>query len=95
MLRVDTIGKQTMMMINLKSGEDVATWWKILKKGYIAYGMDESLAFYRKNDKSRSSNKLKSTKGRWYLYRKVENFSIIKSMYYFSFYIINAILRRI
>ena len=95
MLRVDTIGKQTIMMINLKSSEDVATWWKILKKGYIAYGMEESLAFYRKSDKSRSSDKLKSAKGRWYLYRKVENFSIIKSMYYFSFYIINAVLRRI
>lgn len=95
MLRVDTIGKETLMMIDLKSAEDVATWWKILKKGYIAYGMDEPLAFYRKNDKSRSSNKLTSAKGRWYLYRNVEKFSVIKSMYYFSFYVINAILRRI
>ena len=38
--------------------EDTATWWRILKSGYVAYGLDENLAIYRRPRKSLSSNKL-------------------------------------
>lgn len=74
--------------------EDMATWWKILNKGYIAYGLNEALAYYRKVKGSRGSNKLKSAKNRWKLYRKCENLSLIKSIYYFAFYVKNAIDKR-
>ncbi len=95
MFDVEKIGKELLMMPNLEKTEDVATWWKVLKKGNIAYGLNEPLAFYRRSHNTRSSNKFKSMIKRWKLYREVEQFSFIKSLYYFLNYIINAILRRI
>ena len=74
--------------------EDMATWWQILKKGYIAYGLNEPLAYYRKVKGSRGYNKVKSAKNRWKLYRKIEGLNIIKAAYYYVFYIINSIVKR-
>lgn len=95
MLDVKKIRKDLLIMPNLEKTEDVATWWKILKEGNIAYGLNEPLAFYRRSHNTRSSNKFKSVIKRWELYREVEKLSFIKSLYYFLNYIINAILRRI
>lgn len=75
--------------------EDMATWWNILKHGYVAYGINEPLAYYRQVKKSLSANKLKSAKMRWNLYRKCEGFSIGKSLYYFVHYVFFAITKRI
>jgi teichuronic acid biosynthesis glycosyltransferase TuaG len=74
--------------------EDMATWWKILKSGYIAEGLNEPLAYYRKVKGSRGYNKVKSAKNRWELYRRNEGLRIIKSAYYYIFYIINSIKKR-
>lgn len=95
MFDVEKIDKELLKMPNIELSEDIITWWRILKKGYIAYGLNEPLAYYRKNRNSRSANKLNSAKGRWYVYRKIEKLSIAKSSYYFMFYIINGVLRRI
>lgn len=75
--------------------EDIITWWNILKKGYIAYGQDEVLAYYRKTKNSKSSNKYKEVYYRWNAYRKIEKLGLIKTMYYYFNYIINAISKRI
>lgn len=75
--------------------EDMAVWWKILKKGYIAYGQDKVLAYYRKNKNSRSSKKVITVFYRWILYRKVEKLTVFKTIYCFVNYIIHAILKRI
>lgn len=74
--------------------EDMATWWKILKKGYIAHGQNEVLSYCRKTKKSRSSQKFKSAFYRWKLYRNTEKLRLIKSLYCFSHYTINAIIKR-
>ena len=74
--------------------EDTATWLRILKKGFIAYGQDEDLALSRIRPNSRSSNKFKIAILRWKLYRFHENLSFLKTLYYFSFYIINSIKKR-
>lgn len=95
MIDVKKIEKKLLYMPNLRYTEDVATWWRILKKGYIAYGINESLSFYRKGKNTHSSNKIKSMYARWKLYRNEEGISIIKSIYYFTCYIINALMRRI
>lgn len=76
-------------------GEDTATWWKILRHGYVAYGIDEPLSVYRRYPGSRSSNKLDAAWGTWKMYRECEHLSLIKSSYYFSHYILNAIKRRV
>lgn len=52
--------------------EDYATWLKILRQGYKAYGINESLALYRKRENSLSGNKVKSAKWTWNIIRNVE-----------------------
>lgn len=75
--------------------EDTAFWWKLLKNGVTAYGLDEVLAIYRRPAKSLSSNKLEAIKRIWYLYRVQEGLSLIASLYYFVFWAFRATLRRL
>lgn len=74
--------------------EDMATWWKILKNGYTAYGLNKTLAYCRITEKSRSGNKIKSAYFRWKLYRKIEKLNIFKSIYCFIHYVFNAVKKR-
>ena len=75
--------------------EDTATWWKILKKEKTAYGLNEVLTIYRITPQGLSANKFKNLNKTWSLYRKHEKLSLIKSIYCFTNYIINAINKRI
>lgn len=75
--------------------EDTAFWWKLLKNGIVAYGLDEVLAIYRRPAKSLSSNKLEAIRRIWYLYRVQEGLSLLKSCYYFVFWAFRATLRRL
>ena len=88
------ITKEEIEMPNIKC-EDMATWWKILRKGYIAYGLNESLVYYRRTANTLTSNKLVSSINRWKLYRKYENLSVLKSLYYFLHYSCQGILKRL
>lgn len=91
---VDKLGKELIKMPNVFH-EDTATWRKVLKQGYIAYGIDEALYCYRRNSNTLSSNKFNSLKKSWRLYRDIEKFGLIKSSYYFSWYAVNAVKKRI
>ncbi|MBE5858145.1 MAG: glycosyltransferase family 2 protein [Lachnospiraceae bacterium] len=86
--------KEELMMPKVKS-EDTALWWRILRSGVTAYGLDENLVVYRRAGKSLSSNKLEAVRRIWNLYRKVEGLSVIKSCYYFVFWGYNAVARRV
>lgn len=88
------ISKDLLEMPNIKS-EDTALWWKILRNGYDAYGLDENLVIYRRPVKSLSSNKLVAIRRIWNLYRKTEGLSIPYSCYNFCFWAIKAVLRRV
>lgn len=46
----DRLSDELLEMPIIKS-EDTALWWKILRSGYIAYGLDENLARYRRSGK--------------------------------------------
>ena len=94
MIDTQTIPKEYLQMKPIKN-EDTATWWSILRKGYIANGLQESLAYYRVANNSRSQNKLKSLKNTWRLYRREEGLSLFKSMYYHLCYTYHAIRKRI
>ena len=78
----------------IRAGQDTATWLSILKKGNIAYGYSQELSSYRIVDGSISSNKLKALKRTWNIYRNIEKLSLINSMFYFSCYVKNALLKR-
>ena len=90
-----TLGKELIKMPNVKRGQDSATWWKVLKQIDYAYGIDEVLSFYRRTNESLSANKIKALKRTWNLYRNVENLNVFYSFYNFSWYVFNAIKRRI
>lgn len=79
----------------LRKGQDTATWLKILKSYEYAYSLKENLANYRLVEGSISSNKIGALKRTWNTYRKVEKLSLIKSIYVFGHYTINAIKKRV
>ena len=94
MFSMEYLTKEDIMMPNIRLGQDTATWWKVLKKGVTAYGMDEVLSVYRVEGKSLSSNKIRALKRTWNIYKR-ENLSFFKRVYCFCWYIYHAIARRI
>ena len=94
MFDMSHLSKDEIEMPNIKS-EDTALWWKLLREGVIAYGLNENLVIYRRPSKSLSSNKLEAIRRIWNLYRKWEKLSVIKSAYYFVGWALRAVLRRI
>ena len=94
MFDTEQMPKELMRMPEVAS-EDTATWWKILRAGYTAYGLNEVLAIYRRPPKSLSSNKFSAMKRIWYLYRREEKLSLPVSIYCFCLWAVRATLRRI
>ncbi|MCM1103129.1 MAG: glycosyltransferase [Clostridium sp.] len=88
------IPKELVKMPEIKS-EDTAAWWRILKAGHTAYGMDEVTTIYRRPAKSLSSNKWEAMRRIWALYRKQEGLSVFNSARYFCGWAVRATLRRI
>jgi glycosyltransferase involved in cell wall biosynthesis len=70
--------------------EDYALWLNILKKIKHGRGIDKSLARYRIVKKSISSNKFKTIRYQWNIYRRVEKINFFKSIYYLLFYTYNG-----
>lgn len=87
--------EKTMLEMPIIKSEDTALWWKVLRNGYVAYGLDENLVKYRRAGKSLSSNKLEALRRIWNLYRKAEGMSVINSAYHFCFWAVRAVKRRI
>jgi teichuronic acid biosynthesis glycosyltransferase TuaG len=80
---------------NLKTSQDLALWLSIMKDGVIAYGIKQSLAYYRIVGKSNTSNKFKVFVGVWKVYRNEEGLGYMKSIWCFLNYAFNAIKKRI
>jgi teichuronic acid biosynthesis glycosyltransferase TuaG len=82
-------------MPDLRSRQDLATWLSLLKKGTVAYGLNETLAEYRISGKeSLSGNKWKAAKKTWFVYRRVEHLPLLASCWYFVNYATNAFIKR-
>ena len=94
MLDTERTGRELIRMPEVKS-EDTATWWKILKNGFTAYGLNEVLAVYRRPARSLSSNKLEAIRRIWNLYRKQEKLSLWYSVYNLFFWALRATMRRL
>lgn len=73
--------------------EDYITWLSILKTGIIAYGIDESLALYRKSNNSLSSNKINAAKWTWDIYRKHQKLNFFRASKSFVMYSLKAIMK--
>lgn len=94
MFDMTKLTKAQIQMPDVES-EDTAAWWKILKAGYVAYGLNEVLAIYRRPAKSLSSNKITAIKRIWRLYRREEGLTVSVSVFCFCMWAIRATLRRI
>lgn len=94
MFDTEQMPKELMRMPAVES-EDTATWWKILRAGYTAYGLNEVLAIYRRPQTSLSSNKFTAMRRIWHLYRAEEKLSLPFSIICFCLWAVRATLRRI
>jgi teichuronic acid biosynthesis glycosyltransferase TuaG len=94
MFDLQQLTKEELEMPQIKS-EDTALWWRVLRSGHLAYGLDENLVKYRRAGKSLSSNKLEALRRIWNLYRKAEGMSIPSSAWHFCFWAVRAVKRRI
>ena len=82
-------------MPKLRTSQDMALWLSIMKGGVIAYGIKESLAYYRIVGKSNTSNKFRVILGVWKIYRNEEGFGYMRSIWCFLNYLFNAVKKRI
>lgn len=87
----EVLGKVFMPLIRKR--QDLGLWLKILKEVPFAYGVTESLAEYRVRPDSISANKRVAASYTWKLYRGVEQLPLYKTIYYFSHYAVNGVLR--
>ena len=94
MFDTEKISKDLIHMPDVKS-EDTATWWKVLKNGYTAYGLNRPLTLYRRSSGTLSSNKASAVKRIWNLYRNVEGLNVFYSAWCFIFYAFHAVWRRL
>jgi teichuronic acid biosynthesis glycosyltransferase TuaG len=78
-------------MVNIRTRQDFVLWLDLLKRGHLAYGLDEVLAYYRKVEGSISSNKIKTARRNWHVYREIEKLPLPKAIYSFVGYAVNAL----
>jgi teichuronic acid biosynthesis glycosyltransferase TuaG len=100
LLKNTSIGCLTVMLDLRQTGpvkmekikhEDYVLWLSLLRRGIIAYGLDNDLARYRVVKSSITSNKLKSVSWVWNIYRNVEHLGFFRSLYFFVHYLSYAI----
>ena len=94
LLDTEKIPKEYARMPQIPS-EDTATWWRILKAGYTACGLDEPLVIYRRPGASLSSNKFVAIERIWNLYRRQEHLGIVDSAVNLARWAWRATARRI
>lgn len=70
--------------------EDYALWLKLTRGGLEAYALQEKLARYQVAPGSVSSNKLRVLGYFWNIYRNIEGFSLIRSLFYCGRYAWNV-----
>lgn len=66
--------------------DDFVLWLSLLRRGHVAFGMNEDLMRYRVVGKSVSRNKTKSAREVWKTYRNVEELGILRSAWCFVNY---------
>ncbi|MEZ4915500.1 MAG: glycosyltransferase [Chitinophagales bacterium] len=86
----EALGKY--FMKPLKKRQDYTLWLELLKITK-AIGLKDVLAKYIISNTSLSGNKLSAAKFQWYVYRRIENLSLVKSLYYFLHYTLNGITK--
>lgn len=77
-----------------RTSQDTATWLNLMKKGFVAYDLDQMLVHYRVRRNSNSSNKFDAARDLWQVYRD-QGLSLPKTLFCFACYVFNAIKKRL
>lgn len=89
MINRDMTGEFKMPLV--RRGQDLLTWISILRRGFDAYGIDESLSEYRVVSGSLSNDKVTALKRTWDNYRNHLDLNFFQASYFFLFYVFNAL----
>ena len=81
------------MPVEAVKREDFGCWLKILRQNVQAYCLHECLTTVKIHAGSVSYDKTKMIKYQWNVYRKVENLSIVRSLFYMVHWAIKGILK--
>lgn len=95
MIDLDKVNKDLIVMPNINYGEDMNLWLKVISLTGFAYGINKTLAVYRRSSRSLSSNKLKIIFRKMKLYASFKEVPLYLRMYYFFFATVNALKKRI
>jgi teichuronic acid biosynthesis glycosyltransferase TuaG len=71
--------------------DDFVLWLSILRRGFVAHGLQEDLMRYRVASGSWSRNKLRSALWVWRTYQQIEKLSVPYSAWCFAAYVWNAV----
>lgn len=82
------IGRRFMPLIRKR--QDMGLWLSILKDVSVAHSIPDVLAKYR-TDSGMTQNKFSILRWQWLFYRDHLGFSVLKTLYFFSMYIFNAL----
>lgn len=74
--------------------DDYCLWLSILRRGHVAYGLNEDLARYRVRGGSVSSRPLRSASWVWNIYRNVEGLSLPRATCHLGLYGLRAWAKR-
>lgn len=74
--------------------EDTFTWHLLLKKGFVAYGMNEIMMHYRVSSSSSSNNKFRMAVEYYKGLKNIARLGFFKRVYYFGLYAFNAFKKR-
>ena len=72
--------------------EDYACWLRMLRDGYLAYGIDKPMLTYRLSTNARTANKWKSLCMNWRTLRAV-GLSIPRTLYYMTCYTLHGLIK--
>src|SRR3546814_12623531 len=75
--------------------DDYILWLSLLKRGFVATGLQEDLARYRVVRGSPSSKPKRSAAWVWDVYRKVEKLGLLHSSWCLLHYVPRAVLKRL
>lgn len=82
-------------MSTARRRQDYGLWLKLLRAGDKAQAVPGTLAIYRRRSTSLSANKLQAAVRTWRVYRHMEELDLIKSSYYFMYYLVGTAWRRL
>ncbi len=91
MYNAQVVGK--IFIPNIKKRNDYVMWLTLIKKTTYIYEMNNVLTYYRIRDNSLSYNKRSLIKYHWFVYRKIEKLSFMKSLYLILWFILKGVLK--